>query len=76
VHIPALHLFSYLAENTTVFEHHGGTSRWFVHADPRAGLVQEAMTLCLCREGPRGGIVVLVYGPLNLAAPYLRSYVM
>lgn len=22
-------------------------------ADPRAGLVQEAVTLCLCREGPR-----------------------
>jgi len=33
--------------------------------------VQEAVTLCLCREGPRGGIVVLVYGLLNLAAPYL-----
>lgn len=26
------------------------------------------------REGPRGGIVILVYGLMNLAAPYLCSY--
>lgn len=36
--------------------------------------LQESMTLCLCRKGPRGGIVVLVHGLMNLAAPYLCSY--
>lgn len=75
--VTRLHLFSYLAENTAVFRLRGVTAIRTRLADPRAGLEQEAVTLCLCREGPaRGGIVVLVYGPLNLAAPYLRSYAM
>lgn len=74
-----LHLFSYFAENAILFKHeHRRFVRTTVRWSERAGgsgargrdvmFMQERAAHGLC------GIVVLVYGPLNLAAPYLYSY--